>query len=286
VRIEAIACETPAALGVPLSRLSTADIANYVRRKGVVAKISDSTVWRWLHADAIRPWQHRCWVFPRDPDFERKAGRILDLYQGRWNGRRLRQDEFVISADEKTSIQARKRLHATIPPQPGAAAQVEHEYKRLGAWAYLAALDVKRVKVFGICRRHSGIVAFDSLVDKVMTRAPYRRARRVFWIVDNGSSHRGLACVRRLQRKYPTIRVVHSPVHASWLNQVEIYFSVLQRKALTPNDFSTMDGLAERILRFERYFEMIARPFEWKFTRKDLCQLLAKCQPTAHAQAA
>jgi hypothetical protein len=99
-----------------------------------VATISDSTVWRWLHEDAIRPWQHRCWIFPRDPQFAIKAGRILDLYEKTWEGKPLQDDEFVLSTDEKTSIQARSRIHKTLPTQPGSPMKVEHEYERCGAW--------------------------------------------------------------------------------------------------------------------------------------------------------
>lgn len=165
VQVRALACEWPAVRGLPLSRLSTADVAREARRCGLVATISDTTVWRWLHEDAIRPWQHRCWIFPRDPDFEAKAGRILDLYAGEWDGRGLKDDEFVLSADEKTSIQARRRKHPSLPPRPGEPARVEHEYTRCGAWAYLAALDVHRAKLFGRCERTTGIVPFDRLVD-------------------------------------------------------------------------------------------------------------------------
>jgi hypothetical protein len=100
VQVKALACELPATLGLPLSRLSVAEVAQQARRLGWVATISDSTVWRWLHADAIRPWQHRCWIFPRDPQFAVKAGRILDLYQRRWQGKLLRDDEFVLSTDQ------------------------------------------------------------------------------------------------------------------------------------------------------------------------------------------
>ncbi|MCP5116416.1 MAG: helix-turn-helix domain-containing protein, partial [bacterium] len=142
VQVKALACELPATHGLPLSRWSVADLGRQVRQSGLVATISDSTVWRWLHEDAIRPWQHRSWIFPRDPDFARKAGRILDLYQRRYNDQPLQDDEFVLSSDEKTSIQARCRKHPTLPPQPGSVMKVEHEYKRCGAWAYLAALDV------------------------------------------------------------------------------------------------------------------------------------------------
>jgi hypothetical protein len=114
------------------------------------------------------------------------------------------------------------------------------------------------------------------LVAQVMEQPPYRDARRVFWIVDNGSSHRGERSVQRLQTRYPCLHLVHGPVHASWLNQVEIYFSIIQRKVLTPNDCSSLQALAERLYAFERHYESIAKPFQWKFTRNDLTNLLEK----------
>jgi len=278
VQVKALACELPATLGLPLSRLSSADIAREAQRSGIVATLSDKTVWRWLNEDAIRPWQHRCWIFPRDPDFAAKAGRILDLYARQWHSKPLRSNEFVLSADEKTSIQARIPKHPSLPPRSGCAARVEHEYTRAGAWAYLAALDVHRAKIFGRCEKTTGIDPFDRLVEQVMAESPYRDARRVFWIVDNGSSHRGEASVRRLQVAFPNLVLVHSPVHASWLNQIEIYFSIVQRKVLTPNDFSSLGEVEDRLLRFQEYYESIAKPFEWKFTRAELDDLMKKME--------
>ena len=276
MQVKAIACEFPSRVGAPFSRWSVAELGSHVRACGLTASLSDTTIWRWLNEDAIRPWQHRCWIFPRDPDFEAKAGRILDLYQHIWKGRKLGAHEFVLSADEKTSIQARSRKPNSLPTQPGQSMKIEHEYKRLGAWAYLAALDVHRAKLFGRCETKTGIAAFDRLVDQVMTQWPYRQARRVFWIVDNGSAHRGPRAAQRLQAKYPNLVLVHGPIHASWLNQIEIYFSILQRKVLTPNDFPSLQELAQRLLEFERHYQTIAQPFEWRFTRKDLTALLRK----------
>lgn len=276
VQVKALACELPAIHQVPLSRWSVADLGREVRRSGFAATISDSTIWRWLHEDAIRPWRYRSWIFPRDPQFAEKAGRILDLYERVWYGQPLLDDEFVLSADEKTSIQARRRCHATYPVQPGSPMKVEHEYTRCGAWAYIAALDVHRAKLFGRCERRTGIAPFDRLVDDVMCQPPYAKARRVFLIIDNGSSHRGPRSVERLQSRYPNLVLVHAPIHASWLNQIEIYFSILQRKALAPNDFTSLETLKERIIGFQLYYEQIAKPFEWKFTRNDLNILLNK----------
>jgi hypothetical protein len=144
----------------------------------------------------------------------------------------------------------------------------------------MAALDVHRAKVFGRCEQTTGIKPFDRLVAQVMAAPPYCDARHVFWIVDNGSSHRGQASVRRLQTAFPNLVLVHGPVHASWLNQIEIYFSIVQRKALTPNDFSSLADVEERLLRFQQYYQTIAKPFEWKFSRADFDDLVKKIDPT------
>ncbi|MBU2603192.1 MAG: IS630 family transposase [Actinobacteria bacterium] len=234
VEVKAIACELPATLGLPFSRLSVADIRAAAIERGVVAEVSGTTIWRWLHADAIRPWCHRSWIFPRDPDFEPKAARVLDLYARTWEGSTLGSDEYVLSADEKTQLQALARRHPGRPPQPGACRRVEHEYRRCGTLAYLAAWDVHQARLFGRVESTTGIAPFGRLVDQVMSLEPYCSARQVFWIVDNGSSHRGRASVERLARAYPNLVLVHLPIHASWLNQVEIYFSVLQRTPRPP----------------------------------------------------
>lgn len=274
--VKAIACELPARLGLPLSRLHVPDIRSEVIRRGLVASISDTTIWRWLTEDAIKPWTHRSWIFPRDPDFEPKAARVLDLYAGEFEGRRLKADELVISADEKTSIQARIRCHPTLAPAVGRPMRIEHEYERGGALQYLAAWDVHRAKLFGRCEPRTGIEPFGRLVDQVMRAEPYRSARRVFWVLDNGSSHRGQTAVRRLTEAYPRLVPVHLPIHASWLNQVEIYFSILERKVLTPPAAASLDELAARILAFQARYEILAQPFEWKFTRADLAKLLQR----------
>lgn len=276
VAIKALACELPHQHGIPVSRLGKSEIHRAVIERGIVASIGETTIWRWLSEDAIRPWCHRSWIFPRDPQFQEKAARILDLYEGIWRGKPLTGGDYVISADEKTSIQARRRKHKTLPTSPGRTMRVEHEYERCGALAYMAAWDVRRARVFGRCEQSSGIAPFERLVQQVMRRRPYCSANRVFWIMDNGSSHRGQACQERLQERWPNIIPVHTPVHASWLNQIEIYFSIVQRKVLTPNDFDSLPEVEDRLLRFQRHYEEIAQPFEWKFTRHKLRKWLSR----------
>jgi hypothetical protein len=285
--VKALACELPAERGVALSRWSSAELARQAVKRGIVATIAAITVWRWLREDAIRPWNYRSWVLPRDAQFAGKAGRILDLYEGRWEGQLLEPGDFVVCADEKPSIQARAREHPSQPATPGGDGQlVEHEYERKGALCYLA-WDVRRAKLFDRCAPKDGIVPFDALVEQFMSVEPYSRARRVFLIVDNGSAHRGQRSIDRLQGAWPNLILVHTPVHASWLNQAEIYFSVAQRKVLQPNNFADLDTLEQTLLAFGRHYEHIAQPFERKFTREDLHRVLDRLdQPTPTLQLA
>ena len=273
--MKALACELPATHGLPLGRFTRTELHRLVIERGVT-DASASTIWRWLHDDALKPWQQRSWIFIRDPCFAEKAGRVLDLYQRRFEGRRLRPDELVVCAEEKSQLQALGRRHPTLPPAPGPAALVEFDYRRHGTLAYLAAWDVHHANLFDRVEPKTGIEPFGRLVDQVMRSEPYASARTVFWIVDNGSSHAGNASIRRLEDAWPNLRLIHLPIHASWLNQIELYFSIVQRKALTPNDFDSLDTLAERLLRFGEHYRQLARPFDWTFTRTDLDALLAK----------
>ena len=277
----ALACELPAQRDEPLSRVSTGEWARLISEHPAAPPISRSTIWRVLDRHALKPWRDRSWLFPRDPAFAEKAGRVLDLYAGLWEGQALGPADCVLGADEKTSIQARGRRHPSAPPGPGAGQRVEHEYTRGGGLAYLAAWDVRAGGVIGRCEATTGTAAFGRLVDQVMGQEPYRSADRVFWIVDNGSSHRGEAAAADLAQRHPTLILVHLPTHASWLNQVEIYFSIIQRKVLTPNDFTALAAVEARLLAFEVLSNDTAIPFDWRFTRADLEARLADLPPVA-----
>ncbi|MCA1678827.1 MAG: transposase [Actinobacteria bacterium] len=265
----------PKTYGVPLSRFSRSELHRFVVERAISAA-SASTIGRWLAGDAIKPWQQRSWIFPRDPDFLKKAGPVLDLYQRRWQGKLLEPREYVICADAKPSIQARRRIHPSAPPAPGRGQRVEHEYERMGAVTYLDAWDVDRGKVMGRTEPKGGIAAFDRLVRQVMTKEPYASAKRVFWIDDNGSDHRGQRSIDRLQGRWRNLVLVHTPVHASWLNQAEIYHSIIQRKLLDPNDFDDTAAVARALNEFERHYNQIAQPFEWNFTRDKLAAVLER----------
>ena len=264
--------------------------------EAIVESISPSTVWRILDADALKPWRRHSWVYPpagrsptagegpRDPRFYERAAPALDLYAGKWRARPLREDEFVISADEKTGLQVLKRIHPTEVGRDGRGLRVEHEYERKGVWAYMAAWDVHRAVLFDRVEEKTGIAPFGRLLDQVMRREPYRSARRVFWIVDGGCSHHRSTFPKRLADSYSNAVAVNLPTHASWLNQIEIYFSIVDRKVLTPNDFPGRDEAAERLTEFGKRFSRRASPFKWNYTRADLRRLLAKLSTADHAR--
>jgi hypothetical protein len=147
---------------------------------------------------------------------------VLDLYARCWQGEPLGEDDYVIRADEKSQLQALQRRHHDLAAGPGRTRRVEFEYRRGGTLAFLAALDVHNARVIGTIADTTGVVSFAELVTKVMTTEPYASARRVFWIVDNGSSHAGQASTDRMKQAWRTAELVHLPIHASWINQVEI----------------------------------------------------------------
>jgi transposase len=206
--VKALACELPADADIPLARWSCPELAAEASRRGVVASISASTVRRWLAADAIRPWQHRSWIFPRDPDFAFKAGRVLDLYARIHDGVELGEDEYVLSADEKPGVQARERIHPSRPARPGRRPMlVESEYRRHGTLAYLAAYDVHHAHVIGHCAPTTGIQPFTALAEKVMTTRALRR--RPTGVLDR----RQRRLPPRLDRRRPTQRGVPEHDH-------------------------------------------------------------------------
>jgi transposase len=217
----ALACQLPAATGVPLSRWTGPELAAEVTKAGLASPVSPSSVLRILAEHPIKPWQYQSWIFPRAPGFAAKATVILDLYQGFYGGEPLQPGDRIVSVDAKPSIQARGRRRQTSPPGRGQPMRVEHEYQRNGALALLAALDVHTGQVPAAATPPTtGIAHFMDLMGQVMSQEPYASAGRVFVIVDNGSDHRGGKAARRLSAAWPNAIMIHTPVHASWLNQV------------------------------------------------------------------
>jgi transposase len=273
--VVALACQLPAATGVPLAHWTGPELAaELTARELASSPVSASSVLRILAEHPVKPWQYQSWIYPRDPDFEAKAKVILDLYQGFYRDEPLGPDDRILSFDAKPQINARRRLHPTVPAAPGRPVRYEHEYRRQGSLALLAGLDVHTGQVFASTPLSTGIEPFMDLARQVMARPEYQNAPRVFAIVDNGSDHRGQAAIDRLARAHPNAIMIHTPVHASWLNQIEIFFSVIQKKAVTPNDFGSLEELSATLLAFTGRYNQTARPFSWKFTAADLHDLM------------
>jgi len=272
--VVALACQLPAATGIPLSRWTGPELLAELTQAGAADARSVSSVLRILAEHPVKPWQYQSWISPRDPDFEAKAAVILDLYQGYYQGTPLQPGDRILSVDAKPSIQARGRCRPTAPAARGTPMRVEHEYVRHGALALLAALDVRTGTVFASTPHTTGITPFMDLIGQVMSRPEYKDAPRVFVIVDNGSDHRGQAAITRLAKAHPNAIMIHTPLHASWLNQIEIFFSVIQKKVVTPNDFDSLGQLSATLLGFVDRYNQTARPFSWKFTASDLHDLM------------
>lgn len=268
-QVIASVCETLHRHESPLSRFSIADLHRILVKEEELAKLSHGSLTRILAQDALKPWRYRYWLFPRDPDFARKACVILDLYAGFWEGQRLGPDEYVLSADEKT-IQVLARCHTGLSAIPGHEQRTEFEYERLGTVAYHAAWDVFRGRIFGRVSPNTCIATFNQLADGLMTQEPYHSSARTFWIVDGGCAHHPNTFPTRLRGMYANAVAVPLPVHSSWLNQIEIYFSIVQRKVLTPMDVANEETLTKRLLDFQDYYQETAKPFTWKFTAADL----------------
>ncbi len=281
--VVALACQLPAATGVPLSRWTGPELLAEITRAGLGRQLSVSSVLRILAEHPVKPWQYQSWISPRAPDFAARAAVILNLYQGFYQGRRLRPGDRILSVDAKPSIQARGRCHPTAPATRGKPVRAGHEYVRHGALALLAALDVHTGKVFAATPPATGIVPFMDLMSQVMSLPEYKDAPRVFVIAGNGSDHRGQAAGRRLHDAWPNAIMICTPVHASWLNQAEIFFSITQKKVLTPSDFAGLDELASTLLAFVDRYNQTARPFNWKFTAADLIRLLDRISAHEHA---
>jgi transposase len=263
--VKALACELPAVSGTPLARWTCPELARKAAAGGIAPAPSPSTVRRWLAGDVLKPWQHRSWIFPRDPRFALKASRVLDLYQREWEGQALGDDEYVLSADEKPGVQARMRIHLPLPPGPGRPMRAESEYHRFGTLAYLAAYDVHRARVYGRCEPSTGIKPFTALVDQVMTAEPYASARRVFWVVDSGASHKNWAAAARLSDAYPNAQMIHLPVHASWLN-LERWFGYLTDQKIRRGVHKSVQALEADIRDWIEHWNESPRPFAWTKT--------------------
>lgn len=279
--VKALACDRPRPeKGSPLSRFSVEDIRVRAVAQGI--KMSYSTVWRCLHQDALRPWFQRQWLFPTDPLLAEKAAPILDLYHRLWEGEPLGPKDYVLCADEMTGVQALRRLHRGMDPASKRDSRFEFEYERGGTLCYTAILDVFSGRVCGAVSEKNGIAPFHEALTKCLEQPHLQQADRIFLIVDNGGAHHPSTSPARIQAQFPQVITLHLPVHSSWLNQVELFFSIVHRKVLTPANFSSLAELKQRLHWFEWLYNTSAAPFNWKFDRvklKEFMKKLAKYEP-------
>ena len=272
-----IACERPDKLGRSLSQWDCRELAGQLVRDGVVASISADTVRRILDNHQLKPWRHHLWLsptVPRDADFAARVQEISDLYT-----RQLQAHEVVLCVDEKTNLQPRPRKTPTKGAAPGQPVLVEHEYKRCGARNLFAAFNTRTGKVYGMTaerKRQEEFIAFLELLDREF--GPEITVIHV--VLDNLRMHKGKK-VQAWLAKHPRFVFHHPPVHCSWMNQVEQWFSILQRKRLAIVDFASKAELAEKLQQFIAQWNEQAHPFNW--TGKSVAKVMAKCQPVVVA---
>jgi transposase len=268
-----LACELPDSAGRSLSLWTCAELARTLMEEEIVDAISPQSVQRILASFKLKPWRIHHWLspkVPRDDSFRKAVLNICDLYT-----RQLAPSERVLSLDEKTSLQPRPRSHPTLPAKPGLVpVRIEHEYERKGALNLFACFDTRSGEVRGICRRRKRQVEFIELLIQIDEQTP-ATITIIHLVCDNVSVHRGKQ-VRAWLKKHPRFRMHFTPVHCSWMNQVEQWFSILQRKRLAGPNFADVQELHRKIRAFITEWNQIAHPFNW--TRASFEKILSKVQ--------
>lgn len=267
----ALACSLPKETEVPVGRWSCGELAVSLVTLGVVAQIAASTVWRWLKAERLKPWRFHLWQHVRDPLFLERAQAVLQLYEQAVA--LLKVGIWVICVDEKTSLQARQGIDEPVPAAADAPVHLAARYIRRGALQLFAALSVADGHVYGCCRARNCFADFQAFFEEVIVPAAIRRGvTELRLILDHGPTHAPKQLEtwlthQQLAQAWPfTVQVVWLPKYASWLDQIEIWFSVLQRKALTPNHFVDLEALKQRILLFIAHHNRSAKPIQWSYT--------------------
>jgi transposase len=265
-----LACELPARAGRALSHWDCAELARQLVRDGVVATLSPQTVQRRLAAHRLKPWRQHVWLHPRSPRdaaFAAQVRAVADLLT-----RPLAAHEAMLSLDEMTSLQPRPRRVPTRPAQPGRPVQVEHEYARAGATHLFAAFDTRTGLVAGVTTRRKRQVEYLTLLEQ-LDRALPAALTTIHLLADNVSVHHG----RRVQQwlvTHPRFVAHFTPVHCSWMNPVEQWFSILRRKLLRSPNFPDLAALQQALHQFITEWNERAHPFRW--TTASFDKLLAK----------
>jgi transposase len=264
-----MACEMPDKVGRSLSQWDCEELARELERSGIVDSISRETVRLILANNRLKPWRVHMWLgkkTPRDEAFRGIVQEICDLYT-----REIGYDEIVLSLDEKTSLQPRVRKAATMPAQPGAPVRVEHEYCRDGALNLFTAFDTRSGRVYGQCYARKRQVEFIAFLDYLDATIP-GNISRIHIVCDNARAHTG-KLVKAWLAKHPRFQFHFTPVHCSWMNQVEQWFSILQRKRLKIADFASKTDLRDRLYSFIAEWNDKAHPFNW--TTKSVAKVMA-----------
>jgi transposase len=278
VHLVKIACERPDKVGRSLSQWDCVELARQLETDQVVDSISPQTVQRILASHKLKPWRKHLWLspkVPRDAEFCKRVKNICTLYT-----RKLGDDEMVLCVDEKTSLQPRPRKSATLPAQPGLPVRVEHEYERKGALNLFAAFDTRTGKVYAHTAERKRQKEFIEFLEQLDREIPVH-ITKVHLVMDNLRMHTG-KLVEAWLAKHPRFKFHHPPVHCSWMNQVEQWFSILQRKRLAIVDFKDKAHLAERLRAFVREWNECAHPFNW--TKKSVAKVMAKCENATKEQ--
>jgi transposase len=274
IHLVKMACERPEEHDRSLSFWDCQELADQLVRDAVVSSISPETVRRILEDHHLKPWRYHLWLspkVPRDGAFAAAVQEICDLYT-----RPLRADEMVLCVDEKTSLQPRPRKSPTLPARPKKPVRVEHEYGRAGALNLFAAFDTRTGKVYGQTAERKRQVEFIAFLEQLDREIPMA-ITTVHLVLDNLVMHKGKK-VKAWLAKHPRFVFHHPPVHCSWMNQVEQWFSILQRKRLRIADFPNKAALAERLQAFITQWNQSAHPFNW--STKSVARIMAKCQRT------
>lgn len=267
-----LACERPDHVGSSLSQWDCPELARRLQADGVVSNISADTIERILRSHKLKPWRHHLWLsakVPRDAHFAQMVRTLVELYT-----RPLAGEEMVVCADEKTNLQPRPRLAPTLPTRPDSPTRLEHEYKRAGAVHLFAAFDTRSGKVYAYTARHKRQEEFITLLN-ILNREIPSRVSHISLVLDNASIHKG----KRVQAwlvAHPRFICHFLPTHCSWMNQVEQWFSILQRKRLRISDFADVDHLAGQLMTFVSQWNAHAHPFNW--STKSAAKVMAQCE--------
>lgn len=271
IHLVKMACERPDDRGVSLSQWDCAELARQLVADGVVASISPQTVQRILAAHQLKPWRQHYWLspkVPRDAAFAAQVAHIIDLYT-----RPVAPWEIVLCADEKTSLQPRPRLSPTLPAAPGQPARVEHEYQRRGALNLFAAFDTRSGRVYARTAERKRQIEFIAFLEQIDREVP-ATITMIHVVLDNLRMHKGRK-VQAWLAEHPRFVFHHPPVHCSWMNQVEQWFSILARKRLRIADFADKADLADKLMAYVAHWNQKAHPFHW--TSKSAAKVMAKC---------